>query len=759
MAMFQQYQSGIQPVSGMAQAGANIGNMYAQGINTFTKGLAEGIKAYNENSAKNDLANQKLQMLSQDVANKIAMYSQDPEIAQSGVLEGLMQTAATLQDAPTKGLNQRIGLVHEAETRLAGFGQQLQEWSFLRGRAIERGISEALNQYAGKVKSTEAVNLDDPNFSVNPNESIVQQKDRVMKYFGEIKKVNPNVQFNDQEFWQRWLAKAEQSTAKAQDIDPRIISAQLEAINAEKGITAQNRLAEGNLPEGAFTEGGMLYQNKDGLYDYQGTPMQNTVKDYEASMQKPSEVPARQEKQYQQDVADALKFFGANDAQKDIEIQSKLAERKVSEQKPKIEENAKITDFAKTVLQNTKDYLDGAIQNNQSITLSDIVKNITGFEIENNPTRKLSTYESSKWGVISTVPFPSRYTEVRDNVAKAAKALGISGDKPMTADQISDLRKAITSQSKSALTEAEKAKEKLDTLSPSTIDVGSKDKAKAPVPVIGVGDVVVGTVDTERPISVNERKAQVQDFLTQRFGAIDPTDPTGKRRIPVQGFDSFFKKAVPESELQEYTTPSGVRLMYMNGKWEQMKMPEQRSIQDIRKEMIGVYGQQTRDGRLVPTEFVPNSGIMIGGLYRGGDAEEKEFKTEMIQLADARRSIKRLQEINDKVGEFANFKLSGEAEVEVMNLKAALRKDIIGVGTVSNFEQGLIDRVIANPTSFFSMESRDRAILLALAQRVDRRIRNLSAAGGLTVQIRDTDSESGRYEELRKRYLKEKYGI
>lgn len=674
MAMFQQYQSGIQPVTGMAEAGANIGNMYAQGINTFTKGLAEGIKAYNENSAKNDLANQKLQMLSQDVANKIAMYSQDPEIAQSGVLEGLMQTAATLQDAPSKGLNQRIGLVHEAETRLAGFGQQLQEWSFLRGRAIERGISEALNQYAGKVKSTEAVNLDDPNFSVNPNESIVQQKDRVMKYFGEIKKVNPNVQFNDQEFWQRWLAKAEQSTAKAQDIDPRIISAQLEAINAEKGITAQNRLAEGNLPEGAFTEGGMLYQNKDGLYDYQGTPMQNTVKDYEASMQKPSdatdvqtarisnearsllkgnsyddllfrkrssegsielltkqlsEAKDQKEKKFLEGhladekanlgvIDEAIKSGFARpqeqfykDSNLEIEgesregsIKKKLAERKVAEQKPKITEDAEVTDFAKTVLQNTKDYLDSAIQNNENIKLSDIVKNITGFEIENNPTRKLSTYESSKWGVISTVPFPSRYTEVRDNVAKAAKALGISGDKPMTADQISDLRKAITSQSKSALTEAEKAKEKLDTLSPSTIDVGSKDKAKAPVPTIGVGDVVVGTVDTERPLTVNERKSQVQDFLTQRFGAIDPTDPTGKRRIPVQGFDSFFKKAVPESEIQEYTTPSGIRLMYMNGKWEQMKMPEQRSIQDVRKELVGVYGQQTRDGRLVPTEFI-----------------------------------------------------------------------------------------------------------------------------------------------------------
>lgn len=756
MAMFQQYQSGIQPVTGMAEAGANIGNMYAQGINTFTKGLAEGIKAYNENSAKNDLANQKIQMLSQDVANKIAMYSQDPEIAQSGVLEGLMQTAATLQDAPTKGLNQRIGLVHEAETRLAGFGQQLQEWSFLRGRQIERGISEALNKYAGKVKSTEAVNLDDPNFSVNPNESIVQQKDRVMKYFGEIKKVNPKVQFNDQEFWQRWLAKAEQATAKAQDIDPRIISAQLEAINAEKGITAQNRLAEGNLPEGAFTEGGMLYQNKDGLYDYQGTPMQNTVKDYEASMQTPSEAPARQEKQYQQDVADALEFFGAKTASDELEIQKKLQEKKVQEQKPKLELDKKLADLSVEITSSLQKKMDDAIKNDKFINLTGLLYDVNNIEMEKNPTVYETPYrfgqELPEYAIKTRTP-------VAERIAKAAQKLGINATDRLTADQLKSLREELKSQSTQSVAESKTTAEKIATNTPDQVKVGVQQTTSKPVAPIGVGDVVVGTYTDERPLTVSERKSQVQDFLTQRFGAIDPTDPTGKRRIPVQGFEQFFQKAVPESEIQEYTTPSGIRLVRMNGKWEQMKMPEQRSIQDVRKEMIGVYGQQTKDGRLVPTEFLPKSGVYIGGLYRGGDAEEGAFRKEMTQLIDARRGVKVLQAINDKVGEFADFKASGRAKVEVMNLKAALRQDIIGVGTVSNFEQQLIDEVIKDPTSFFSMETRDRAILLALAERVDRRIENLSAAGGLTVQIRESNEESGKYEELRMKYLKQKYGI
>jgi hypothetical protein len=278
---------------------------------------------------------------------------------------------------------------------------------------------------------------------------------------------------------------------------------------------------------------------------------------------------------------------------------------------------------------------------------------------------------------------------------------------------------------------------------------------KQVAPKVSVGDLVVGQQETTRPLTVSERKSQVSDFLTERFGAIDPTDPTGKKRIAVQGFDAFFQKAVPESEIKEFTTESGTRLIHINGKWEMMKSAEPKSMSDIRKDNIGVYGQQTKDGRLAPIEFIPNSGIEIGGLYRGTDAGAEKFNDEMTALVDARRSVKVLQGINDSVGEFADLTKQGIAEVEVMNLKAALRTDIIGVGTVSNFEQGLIDRVIRNPTDFFAMESKDRAILLALASRIDRRIQNIGAAKGLTVRIRDVNS-ANRYEALRQQYLKAK---
>ena len=783
MAMFQQYQNGVRPVTGMAEAGANIGNMYAQGISNMAKGLSEGIKAYNDNSAKNELANQKIQSLSQDVANKIAMYSQDPEIAQSGVLEGLMQTAATLQDAPTKGLNQRIGLVHEAETRLAGFGNQLQEWSFLRGRAIERGISDALQQYSGTVTSTKAVNLDDPNFAVRANENLVDQKKRVMDFYGNIKKVNPSVQFDDNEFWSRWLSKAEQETSKAQGIDPSIISAQLEAIQGEKNIVGQNKVASERLPEGAFQQGGMMYQPKtEGGYDYEGTPMQNTLKDYEATMQTPAEAPIRKRKQAEQDTAEVMGYLTKppiNTAQIKIwNDEIKSLDEKIAGLS---EGNKKKTGFTL----GAANILAKGAKNTAGWYATRQAKNATEdwFRQANIDTSKMSDAElvsfmrkqfrentSAPMAFLTelshpaSLPNPFQVAAYESGAAIKGKRSATFTDREEQAFNI--VAKGIDanwSANDSSISSLEQRKQELK----DSIDREGKNKflvkqeakqtqASPKIPDIGVGDMIVGSRTDTRPISVSERKSQVQDFLTQRFGAIDPTDPSGKRRVPVQGFEQFFQKAVPESEIQEYTTPSGIRLMRMNGKWEQMKMAEPKTLQDIRKESIGIYGKQTSNGEFVPTEFLPNSGVMIGGIFRGTDVANDKYTDEMTGLIDSRRSIRRLQEINDKTGEWASFKLSGEAIVEVTNLKAALRTDIIGVGTVSNFEQELIDRVIKDPTTFFSMESKDRAILLALASRVDRRIQNVSASKGLTVQIRDTNNQNSRFEDLRQRYLREK---
>lgn len=774
MAMFQQYQGGIAPVQGISEAGARIGQMAQGGMVDFGKSLSEGIKAYNENSAKSEMANVKIQSLSQDIANKISMYSQDPEIAQSGLLQGLMQKGQMLTEAPSKGLSQRLAIAHDAETSLAGFGQQLQEWSFLRGRAIERGIQQGLDLFKNTKSITSPVFYDgsDPELSVDSAQNIPQQKDRVLKRFRAIKAANPQIEGTEEQFWANWISKAEQDYAKGVDgIPATVASAQLEALQAERNILKSQSDVD-KLDAGAI---GGLIMNKDGLYEEQA-PVSVPVKDYEATMKSASD------KVYENTQQGMDFLFGYEQKSNVPELTKKLAEEK--KKLAELETASKNLTGSQKELESQRRLVD---------TISNALGSISPADTLRSATVKAYLSELKDRGEKITPELIDRVIKdsITDNTGLLAPMYGFSklfnnqlieGLKNPLAPIISpaktyrertQLNKAFTdaevSQIDKKLAEAKGGDEgvfpdSLQTqIEKSKKNIGTiQGKIKEEVPTKPVlpkvalkGDVVVGSTTYERPVSVSERKSQVQDFLTERFGAIDPTDPTGKRRIPVQGFESFFAKAVPESEIKEFTTESGQKLIHLNGKWEMVKSAEPRSVQDIRKEMQGVYGKQTADGRLAPVEFIPDSGVELGGLYRGSEASEDKFRDEITQLSDARRSIKKLQEINDSVGEFADLTKAGIAEVEVMNLKSALRQDIIGVGTVSNFEQSLIDKVIRNPTDFFSMESKDRAILLALAQRIDRRIKNIGAAKGLTVRIRDVDS-GNRYEALRQQYLKAK---
>jgi hypothetical protein len=872
MAMFQQYQQGIAPVQGISEAGARIGQFAEQGLDAFGKSLGEGIKAYNENSAKSEMANVKIAGLSQDIANKIAMYSQDPEIAQSGVLQGLMQKGQMLTEAPTKGLSQRLAIAHDAETSLAGFGQQLQEWSFLRGRAIERGVTEGLKKFENAITTTDPIFFEDPNFAVDPNQTIQQQKDRVMAYFKKVRAANPRIQGSDEDFWAGWVNTAQQRFAKGiEGLHPSVTSAQLEALQAEQNI-AKNQKSVNALSEEAI--GGMI-MNKDGIYE-ESTPLSSSVKDYAAMTATPADRPYN-------DVAEGMKMLGYENKQsyennqsnnkKRIALQKEIAKLQSEQETSKKTETISDSEFNKLVdkdpsvsrftkvanLENqgwskskdangnqvwTRTTKDEAISKALDLYKSELSKipkdvpslterlakekeNITKLESQkakltgtqqeaesNNKTLETVTDALGKLLPTETFlnvsvktflsdyrvknpdkPITKELVEKFINISRSSPATSVIGaggeifnegllqavknpfglntilkasvehDRYFTKEEASVINKAVRAEAKlmdnpkGGLIFSDSLERQINNSKEEIAKIQSQIKTETPVrqvaPKVGVGELVVGQQETTRPLTVSERKSQVSDFLTERFGAIDPTDPTGKKRIAVQGFDAFFQKAVPESEIKEFTTESGTRLIHLNGKWEMVKEATPRTMKQVREDMIGVYGKQTADGRLVPTELIPNSGVEIGGLYRGTDASEATFNDEMTQLIDARRGVKRLQEINDKVGEFASLKDSGEAAVEVMNLRAALRKDIIGVGTVSNYEQSLIQEVIIDPTKFLSMESKDRAILLALAQRIDRRIQNIGSSKGLTVRIRDVNS-ANRYDAMRQQYLKAK---
>lgn len=800
---FGRYTGGIEASTGnLVPAAGQMAAMTANAMAGLGQNLAQGLQQYNENSQKSEAANAKIQMLGQAYADKIAMYSKDPEIAQSGILDGLMAKAKMLQDAPTKGLSQRVMIAHEAETSLAGFGGQLQEWSFLRGREMERNAEEALRKFAGFKSVTQPAFVGDAEFQVDLNLTPQEAQAQALAKLGRIRKSNPNLQGTDEEFLSAWRTAREQALAGAKDVNPSVVSAGLEALASErKNAKAQADAQKKNDISGMLSSkffsteapavGGALnlpkFAQAAGEQPQFLAPVGQTVasmKDYEKTVVSPVDQVNRKN-------ATPISVDNNNVLLKRKE-ETVLKIKAIDEQIKSLNERIdagkdEAPNRALGVLKDVAqwaDKLSGSwIDENMALEWARLQKG-TGKEINAKTAEELRAMTQSTWNkVMPQLGMPmalvlgnagiqkigyesiaKNLTEGEVNIIKDAFKKNQALKDEASTLKVGNIDTGISKTAKEVKLDLETRKRELQATLQSNdyiTDTGAKVKASsantdiASVPKIPLQGFQIGTEEKQRRISVAERQREVADFVTSRMGAIDPTDPERKRRLPVAGFDKFYKSLVPEAEIREFTTDGGIRMVYANGKWEIVKSADKMTPAEIRKGNIGVFGKQTADGRLVPSEFIPDSGVFVGGLFSGSDAAVDKYQEELPKLIDARRGVKVLREINDQMGESLSPTAQGRALVEEMNLSAMLRTDIVGVGTVSNYEQQLIKRVTENSTNFFSLESKDRAILIALAERVDRRIKSLSAAHGLTVEIRD-DRGGNKYQALREQYLREK---
>jgi hypothetical protein len=760
---FQRYQSGIEASTGnLVAASGKMAEMTANALGNLGKDIGEGIAKYNENLANSERADIKLKGLGQAVQDKIKLAQSDPEIAQSGLLDILLAQAQAIKEAPKKGLNARLQIIHEGETALSQWGDRLKEWSFYRGREMERVTNEGLKQYSGVKTVTDPRFAAEGEFKFNPNKSLQDNKTDVLAKLALLRKANPNLQGTDEDFLANWLSGAERSASKA---DPRVIpaavtSSLLEQIAAEKRLIKSN--AEAQKTEPAISEA---------ITDWYPVKKSSSASDYFKVMAPATDVlkpkepapsatpPTPQPVDPKVAEAESVKRRAQEELVK-VEGLIKKAEDDI-----KNERDIPVAWYDKASFALEEGLLD-AVNVKGLKELAQMYMSQGRFK-ELTPDnarmliREVSNDSMGGMAILGSIVVPNFARELSKeeirNIEGAfadwrsrdrAKRIGKTGDAEFYKQELEKRRDFLKNQ---LLTGRSAPR-------PSDVVQAKQEKAKAEAPVVPelpVSEFVLGTVTEEKPLSVTERQQQVADFVTSRMGAIDPSDPERKRRLPVTGFDKFYKSLIPETEIREFTTDSGVRLMLLNGKWEQIKPTAMPTLQDVRKESVGVYGKQDAQGRLVPTEFAAGTGVYVGGVFRGGDASAEKYHDEMLKLVDARRGVRELQRINDLVGESLMPAEQGRAAVEKMNLAAMLREDIVGVGTVSNYEQTLINKVVIDGVDFFSLEAKDRAILIALAERVDRRIQNLSSSRGLTVVIKDTTS-GNKYQGLREQYLKEK---
>lgn len=155
---FQQYNSGIQPVSGIAEAGSNIGKFAQQGLSSLGQSLSEGLQKYNQNSAENEMIDQKTKALGNQIMQFESIYGQNPEYAKFGEL--LKKQAEALANIPSMSLAAKRGAYNGAEVAFSQIGAQLQAFNQVKTEKDNKeiatiGLNDAeknLTALAGQLK-------------------------------------------------------------------------------------------------------------------------------------------------------------------------------------------------------------------------------------------------------------------------------------------------------------------------------------------------------------------------------------------------------------------------------------------------------------------------------------------------------------------------------------------------------------------------------------------------------------------------------
>lgn len=124
--------------------------------------------------------------------------------------------------------------------------------------------------------------------------------------------------------------------------------------------------------------------------------------------------------------------------------------------------------------------------------------------------------------------------------------------------------------------------------------------------------------------------------------------------------------------------------------------------------------------------FVPGMGL----APTPKDAET--MKDVMTSANQARTSLNALVKINSTDMKSLSPAMRANAEAQVASLIGPLRGVLFGAGAKLNeTEIGIIDGVAKNPTSFFSLDSANKASLQALLQKVDDGVRARAQALGM----------------------------
>jgi hypothetical protein len=243
---------------------------------------------------------------------------------------------------------------------------------------------------------------------------------------------------------------------------------------------------------------------------------------------------------------------------------------------------------------------------------------------------------------------------------------------------------------------------------------------------INVGGQSVASKDFVIPQSNESRKKQMMEYMKGRLGYVPA------------GFDDMWRKDHPESTLQIKETPYGVFFTDGKGEWKQMSNTGGKQLQphEVAANKAVQFGSLQPDGTYAPTEFIAGSGIKLGGIGTfGTPTEATKFRVEYTKKIKALRYADELRQMNEIMFRSMMPSQWGKANAKVAALVADMRQELIGVGSVSDFEQKLLKDLVANPTDFFRLQSTVRSTYEELIDKLSRSLVEDPQSFGLEVQM------------------------
>lgn len=737
MAMFQQYTGGIQGVQGIAEAGANVGRFNQQGLQEFGKSLAEGIQAYHQNQALDEQATQEGHAVAQQLAFYHQVAAMSPE--NSALLPALDEQVKTMQKLPTMSLTQKLGALNGAKSVLSQFGQNYQLNQVMQQQRALNALPEAEASAEGENVRTISANIDKIpyNWSLSPQQNIDQNLIPELQRMGSQKGVKL---LADSENISRYLAGAKTKATSAvgkdgKPLDPSITAPAVEQL--DKYLQYKQSTQEGDVNSDTVTDyskeaegykaateslGGYLQKpelSKESYDRYKSDV--NAVLGFDMSSTKEDRI-----KQANEQISDADKLIAAT--QKSIDDGSALS--KSTSQKAKDWLTRKGSDLDTWIgskfTKNAATYVDKKITPevakefvNQSFTAGGAWKNIgyglAGYLrlLNSNTPLGASSYfwDDSE---IGKAMFGRTLTrEESKNIDDALRAYDVN--KTQKIEQENQNPEELIS----AL------KDKKQYLADSIKKISAEKTGEAPVqnvapnagmPTVETGNLTVGSYQDRKPLTLDQRKSQVQDWYKKEYGYIPSS------------FNQIWEQQHPESKLKVITDEATGLQFYSDGKGEFKIVPKQGlspSEQDAALKLQGRgYNNQ---------EVARGSGVRLNGVITGEDVQK--FRQEMIHAGSALNQINALFAIMEKDPNGRSFHFTSKAEAEkyIAYLKSMVRGQLFPSGRVAEWEQKVLDNIVPNPTGILTLDESTVAGLNVLRRQIIDNIADNAADRGLTV--------------------------